>query len=146
MHHLQKLAALTAAILTLGMADGRAAEPNGTWSTEGGLSRVRIGACGDALCGTIVSLKEPNDPETGKPKLDKNNADAGKRSRPLIGVPIVLSMKKSGADKWQGQVYNATDGKTYSGSLTLTGGDSLKLEGCALGGLVCKAQAWTRTN
>jgi uncharacterized protein (DUF2147 family) len=146
MHHLQKLAALTAAILTLGMADGRAAEPNGTWSTEGGLSRVRIAAGADALCGTIVSLKEPNDPETGKPKLDKNNADAGKRSRPLIGVPIVLSMKKSGADKWQGQVYNATDGKTYSGSLTLTGGDSLKLEGCALGGLVCKAQTWTRTN
>jgi uncharacterized protein (DUF2147 family) len=146
MHHLQKLAALTAAILTLGMADGRAAEPNGTWSTEGGLSRVRIGACGDALCGTIVSLKEPNDPETGKPKLDKNNADAGKRSRPLIGVPIVLGMKKSGADKWQGQVYNATDGKTYSGSLTLTGGDNLKLEGCALGGMICKAQAWTRTN
>jgi uncharacterized protein (DUF2147 family) len=146
MHTLQKLAAVTAAILTLGMAEGRAAEPAGTWSTEGGLSRVRIGPCGDALCGTIVSLKEPNDPETGKPKLDKNNADSGKRSRPLIGVPIVLGMKKSGADKWQGQVYNATDGKTYSGSLTLTGDSSLKLEGCALGGMICKAQAWTRTN
>lgn len=145
MRNVHKMAVLTAAILTLGMADGRAAEPTGTWSTEEGRSRVRISPCGSALCGTIVSLKEPNDPETGKPKLDKNNADAGKRSRPLIGVPIVLGMKKSG-DKWQGQVYNATDGKTYSGGLTMNGDNSLKLEGCVLGGMICKAQTWTRAN
>ena len=60
---------------------------------------------------------------------------------------IVLGMKPSGTpDKWAGQVYNAEDGKTYSGSLTLTGASTLKLEGCALGGLVCKAQTWTRVN
>lgn len=145
MRNMHKMAVLTAAILTLGMAEGRAAEPTGTWSTEGGLSRVRISPCGSALCGTVISLKEPNDPETGKPKLDKNNADTGKRSRPLIGVPIVLGMQKSG-DKWQGQVYNASDGKTYSGGLTLVGNDSLKLEGCVLGGMICKAQTWTRAN
>lgn len=145
MRNRHKMAVLTAAILTLGVAEGRAAEPTGTWSTEEGRSRVRISPCGAALCGTIVSLKEPNDPDTGKPKLDKNNADAGKRSRPLIGVPIVLSMKKSG-EKWQGQVYNATDGKTYSGALTMNGDNSLKLEGCVMGGMICKAQTWTRTN
>lgn len=143
---LHKVAALAAAMLTLGVVEGSAAEPTGTWSTEGGLSRVRVAPCGDAICGTIVGLKEPNDPDTGKPKLDKNNADAGKRSRPLIGVPIVLSMKKSGTDKWAGQVYNASDGKTYSGSLTVTGANTLKLEGCALGGMICKGQNWTRAN
>ena len=38
----------------------------------------------------------------------------------MIGVPIVLGMKPSGtANKWSGQVYNAEDGKTYLGSLTL---------------------------
>ena len=26
------------------------------------------------------------------------------------------------------------------------GGNSLRLEGCALGGLVCKAQNWTKAN
>jgi uncharacterized protein (DUF2147 family) len=116
----------------------------GNWLTENGRSRVRIADCGGALCGTIVWLKEPNDPDTGKPKTDKNNSDAGKRSRPLIGVPIVLGMKPNGADKWSGQVYNAEDGKTYSGNITAQDANALKLEGCALGGLICKGQTWTR--
>jgi uncharacterized protein (DUF2147 family) len=78
--------------------------------------------------------------------MDKNNTEAGKRSRPLIGVPIVLSMKPNGDKKWSGQVYNAEDGKTYSGNIIEQGPNALKLEGCALGGLICKAQTWTRAN
>ena len=123
-----------------------AADPTGTWLTQTGTSRIRIADCGGALCGTIIWLKEPNDPDTGKPKTDKNNSDAAKRSRPLIGVQIVLGMKPAGADKWTGQVYNAEDGKTYSGNLTYSGGNSLQLQGCALGGLVCKGQTWTKVN
>jgi uncharacterized protein (DUF2147 family) len=137
-------AAAILSVVVLSTSPAVAADLVGTWLTENGRSRVRIADCGGALCGTIVWLKEPNDPETGKPKTDKNNADAGKRSRPLIGVPIVLSMKPSGADKWTGQVYNAEDGKTYSGNITAQGPNALKLEGCALGGLICKGQSWTR--
>ena len=114
----------------------------GTWLTQTGTSRVKIADCGGALCGTIVWLKEPN--EDGKPKTDKNNPDAARKTKPLIGTQIVLGMKPSGADKWVGQVYNAEDGKTYSGNLTLTGDNTLQLQGCALGGLLCKSQTWTR--
>jgi uncharacterized protein (DUF2147 family) len=136
-----------AALLALAGSTGAlAAEPTGTWLTQTGTSRIRVADCGGALCGTIIWLKEPNDPDTGKPKTDKNNSDAGKRSRPLLGVQIVLGMKPSGAGKWAGQVYNAEDGKTYSGNLTWSGGDSLQLQGCALGGLVCKSQTWTKVN
>jgi uncharacterized protein (DUF2147 family) len=91
-----------------------AADPHGVWLTEPGTSRIRIADCGGALCGTIVWLKDPNDAETQKPRLDKFNADASKRSRPLMGVTIVIGMKPAGADKWSGQVYNAEDGKTYT--------------------------------
>ena len=136
-----------AALIALTSAEAAfAAEPNGTWLTQTGTSRIRVADCGGALCGTIIWLKEPNDPDTGKPKTDKNNSDAAKRSRPLLGVQIVLGMKPAGADKWTGQVYNAEDGKTYSGNLTWSGGDSLQLQGCALGGLVCKSQTWTKVN
>jgi uncharacterized protein (DUF2147 family) len=55
-------------------------------------------------------------------------------------------MKPSGADKWTGQIYNAKDGKTYSGSMTVQGASALKLEGCVLGGLICRSETWTRTN
>lgn len=138
--------ALAAMLALAGSEAALAADPTGVWLVQAGTSRIRVADCGGALCGTIVWLKEPNDPDTGKPKTDKNNSDASKRSRPLLGVQIVLGMKPAGADKWTGQVYNAEDGKTYSGNLTFSGGSSLQLQGCALGGLVCKGQTWTKVN
>ncbi len=124
---------------------GMAADALGTWFTGDKDSKVKIVNCGGSLCGNLVWLKEPNDPATGRPKTDKNNADASKQSRPLLGVPIVLGMKPSGPGKWDGQVYNASDGKTYSGSFTLTGPDTADLKGCVLS-VICKSQTWTRTN
>jgi uncharacterized protein (DUF2147 family) len=142
-----RTATIAAALLGVSLGTALAADPMGTWHTEEGKATVRIAACGPALCGTIVSLKEANDPETGKPKLDKNNADAGLRNRPVVGVLIVLGMKPSGtANKWSGQVYNAEDGKTYSGSLTLVDANTIKLEGCILGGLICKASTGARSS
>jgi uncharacterized protein (DUF2147 family) len=122
-----------------------AADAIGTWSTGDKEGQVRIVNCGGALCGTLIWLKEPNDPATGRPKTDKNNADASKQSRPLLGVPIVLGMKPSGPGQWTGDVYNASDGKTYSGSFTLTGPNSADLKGCVLS-VFCKSQTWTRVN
>jgi uncharacterized protein (DUF2147 family) len=121
----------------------RAADPLGKWYTADNDSQVRITNCGGALCGTLVWLKTPIDPATGQPKLDKNNADAAKQSRPLLGVPIVLAMTPSGAGVWSGDVYNASDGKTYSGSFTMTGDDTADLKGCVMS-IICKTQTWTR--
>jgi uncharacterized protein (DUF2147 family) len=121
-----------------------AVDPMGTWYTGDKDSQVRITNCGGALCGSLVWLKEPNDPATGRPKTDKNNADASKQSRPLLGVQIVLGMKPSGTpNQWSGSVYNATDGKTYSGSFTMTDANTAELKGCVLS-ILCKSQTWTR--
>ena len=56
-----------------------AADPFGTWYTEARTARSASANCGGALCGALVWLKEPNDPATGRPKTDKNNADASKQ-------------------------------------------------------------------
>jgi uncharacterized protein (DUF2147 family) len=123
-----------------------AADAFGTWYTQDKESQVKIVNCGGALCGTLVWLKQPIDPATGRAKTDKNNADASKQSRPLLGVPIVLGMRPSGVpNQWSGQVYNASDGKTYSGSFTLTSPNTADLKGCVLG-ILCKSQTWTRAN
>ena len=71
---------------------------------------------------------------------------AAKKSRPLLGVPIVLNMKPSGGNKWQGKVYNAEDGGTYTGFFTMTGANTAQLKGCVMGGIICKGQTWTRAN
>ena len=143
----RRIATIGLILFSACLAPALAADPNGTWLTEGGAATVRLASCGAELCGTIIGLKEANDPATGKPKTDKNNPDAGKRSRPVVGVVIVFGMKPSGtADKWNGQIYNAEDGKTYTGSITMQGARALKLEGCVLGGLICKGQNWTRAS
>ncbi len=44
---------------------------------------------------------------------DKSNPDASKQNRLTLGMPILLDMKKKAhEDGWEGQVYNAKDGKT----------------------------------
>jgi len=138
------LAAIGMTLTVLGPA--RAADPLGTWLTGDKKGKVHIVNCGGAICGNLVWLQEPIDPETNKPKLDKNNADASKKTRPLIGVPIVLNMKSSGDGAWEGKVYNAEDGSTYSGSFTMTSATSAQLKGCVMGGLICKSSTWTKTN
>jgi uncharacterized protein (DUF2147 family) len=133
-----------AAVGPLGIAPALAAEPVGTWLTQDQDGQIRITNCGGAICGALVWMKDPNDPATGRPKTDKNNPDPSKQSRPLLGVEIVLGMKPSGPNVWSGDVYNSQDGKTYSGSFTLTGDNTAALKGCVLGGLICKSQTWTR--
>jgi len=134
-----------AALALTAVAPAFAADPLGTWLTGDKKGKVRITNCGGALCGTLVWLAEPMDPATSQPKTDKNNADVGKRGRPLLGVPIVLSMRPAGGDRWDGQVYNAEDGQTYSGSFTMTGANSAELKGC-VAVVLCKSQTWTRSN
>ncbi len=121
-----------------------AATPEGTWLSHDGGTKVRISNCGGKLCGTVVWLKEPTDAD-GKPKTDKLNPDPAKRSKPMLGLPVVQGMAPNGPDKWSGQIYNADDGKVYQASVTPEGASALKVQGCVLG-LLCKTHTWTRAN
>jgi uncharacterized protein (DUF2147 family) len=113
-----------------------AADPTGIWLTEDDGAHVRIYNCGQDLCGTLLSLK-----------LDKFNQDASKRARPIVGVELMSGLKPNGTpDQWEGSLYNPEDGNTYKGILTLQGLLNLKLQGCVLGGLICKSEIWKRAN
>ena len=137
------LAALAVSTLAGASGPAFAADPAGVWLSQDGDVKMKVARCGDAICSTIAWLKSPHD-DSGKPKTDKNNPDASKRNRPIIGSPIMLPMKADGADKWSGQVYNAEDGKTYSGSFALAGANKADLKGCVA--IICKTKTWTRTN
>ncbi|GLK57729.1 uncharacterized protein (DUF2147 family) [Methylopila capsulata] len=139
----RRFAAAAVILAALGSAPARS-DPLGLWSTPGGKAKVKISACGAALCGAIVSLREPTD-ETGKAKLDINNVDKAKQGRPIVGLSLLSGMKPDGA-RWTGQIYNPGDGKTYKAYMTPQSDGALKIEGCALAGLVCKTQVWTPAN
>jgi hypothetical protein len=75
---------------------------------------------------------------------DKNNPDASKQNRPTLGMPILLDMKKKpGVNAWEGEVYNAKDGQTYSATIKPVGTDQLEIQGCVLG-FLCGGETWTR--
>ena len=120
-----------------------AADPTGTWLTADGEAKVQIAVCGQAYCGRIVWLKEPDDPQTRQPKLDKLNKNILNRSRPIVGLQIMSGMEASGANMWKGSLYNPEDGNTFSGSLAMQGADRMKLEGCVLA-IFCRSEVWTR--
>jgi uncharacterized protein (DUF2147 family) len=116
-------------------------DPSGIWLTQAGDAKVRIARCGIALCATIIWLKAPIDPATGKPQLDDKNPDPAKARHPIIGLNLFHDMKPAGA-KWSGRIYNADDGKTYASSVSLNANTSLKVEGCVL--MFCGSETWTR--
>jgi hypothetical protein len=59
-------------------------------------------------------------------------------------MPILLDMKKkAGVDQWEGEVYNAKDGQSYSSTIKPVGSDQLEIQGCVLG-FLCGGETWTR--
>lgn len=138
--------ALVAAFLTTLAAGSASAQsagsPVGTWLTQAGDARVKVAKCGAALCGSIVWLKDPIDPNTGKPQVDDKNPNPALASRPVKGLTIFSDMHPAGQGKWSGHIYNADDGKTYDSSLVWTGPESLKVEGCV--GALCGSENWSR--
>lgn len=139
-------AAVVAGALVGAMAEtpAQTTVPAGLWLTQGGDAKVRISTCGGGgVCGFIAWLKNPKDPQTGKPVADSNNPDPAKRTRPLMGVQLLLGLRPDGPNRWSGQIYNADDGQVYRGNITVLGPASLKIEGCVLA--ICGSETWTRT-
>jgi uncharacterized protein (DUF2147 family) len=116
---------------------------SGIWLTQAGDAKVRVSKCGGGICGVIVWLKDPINPATGKPQVDDKNHNPSLAKRPMIGLPLFSGMRPAGPNKWSGQIYNADDGDTYASHISLTGPDSLKVEGCV--GVLCGGENWSRS-
>ena len=111
-----------------------AADPSGEWWVADHSARVRIERCADGYWGAIAWERQPG--------VDSNNPDPNKRGRPLLGAPLLLSMKPTDANRWEGKVYNPKDGGFYGASIKLEGANTLRLEGCLL--IFCSGETWTR--
>ena len=101
---------------------GRAAasDPNsplGIWATEENKGNVRIEECGANLCGYSVNT----------------------------GERILINMKPQGS-KWTGRIHDPDSGRNYNSTIALKGTDTLKVQGCAFGGMFCGGQTWKRVS
>jgi len=123
--------------LVLAAGSALAADPTGDWRVADGVANIRVAQCNGNMWGAVSWEKTPG----GR---DSNNPDASRQSRPTLGMPILIDMKKkAGVDQWEGQVYNAKDGQSYSSTIKLIGTDQMEIQGCVLG-FLCGGETWTR--
>lgn len=97
--------------------------PLGLWLTEEKEGKVRIEQCGANLCGYSVDKKSNQN-----------------------GEQVLINMKPAKDDKWSGRILDPNTGSTYDSTIALKGSDSLRVQGCAFGGVFCGGQTWTRVN
>jgi len=116
-----------------------ATSPLGEWLVEGGEARVRIEECGSNLCGVVSGAKNSNE-------TDRKNPNPELRNRPIIGMPVLLDMKPAKSNRWDGRIYNSKNGQTYTANISMNNPQTLRVEGCAFGGLICGGQNWARVN
>ncbi|HET6804208.1 MAG TPA: DUF2147 domain-containing protein [Frateuria sp.] len=101
-----------------------ASVPQGVWLMDSKVA-VQIFDCSNLLCGRILWLQIPRDPQ-GQLDRDKNNPDPTLRPRRLCGLTILWGLHSTGPDRWEGGwFYNPDDGKTYNVSAELRSPDLL---------------------
>jgi len=137
------IASIFAALVAGSAARAQMGDPSGTWLTQAGDARVRVSKCGAQICGVVVWLREPTNPATGLPMVDDKNPNPALARRPMIGLPLFTDMRISGPNKWSGHIYNADDGGTYVSNISVSGPDTLRVEGCV--GALCGGETWTRS-
>ena len=137
---------LAAVLLSLAAGPALAADPaEGVWLVKKKDAKVRVAPCRDdagLLCGEIVWLRDPQDPDDGKPKRDTHNPDPALRQRPLLGLAIIRDFHAAGPGRWKdGTIYDPHTGKTYASKMQVAPDGALRVDGCVL--MFCQAQTWT---
>jgi uncharacterized protein (DUF2147 family) len=128
---------LATGLWATGFSAALAADLTGDWRVADGVANVRVAECNGSMWGVVAWEKEPGGRDT-------HNPDVSKQGRPTLGMPILIDMKKKpGVDQWEGQVYNAKDGQTYSSTIKPAGTDQLEIQGCVLG-FLCGGETWSR--
>lgn len=118
----------------------------GIWLNQDEDAKIEIFENGGKYYGKIVWLKTPIDPETNKPKIDKNNPNPALRSRPTLGLEILKDFSFDGKSEWKnGTIYDPKSGKTYSCYIRMESINKLKIRGFIGVSMLGRTTYWTRS-
>lgn len=103
---------------------------------EGGVLHVKFSLCADAdkVCGVIVKA------------IDKQGNVSNDYEH--LGKKMIWDMQAQSENNGSyegGKIWAPDKDKTYKSKMQLTG-DILKVEGCVLGGFICRGQDWQRVS
>ena len=94
---------------------------------------VKTGSCGDKLCGWIVWASAEAVQDAKDSGIDN-----------LVGLELLEDYTEQSAGNWSGSVYVPDMGHHFSSTITQLSHAEMKVQGCLIGGFICKSQVWQR--
>lgn len=121
------------ALIGLATTASGAAPIEGRWTNPKGSVVVHVAPCGPAYCGTVVRATE------------KVRANARKAGTPnLIGRQILTGLRPIGEGRYRGKAFVPKRNLYGTATVRQLSANAMEIEGCALMGLICDEQRWTR--
>lgn len=139
-----RLAAVGAALALIGATAWSQEAPQGRWITASGNLEVEIAPCGKALCGTVTQV-------LGNRSMSRDGEEMkAVDTRPALGMKILQNLVPETVEgqrttRWEGEIYNRENGKTYACLMSLNPDGSLLVRPYVGLPLFGKTQTWHRS-
>ena len=104
----------------------------GKWTNPKRSVIVKVDRCGPAYCGT------------GSWASQHNRDKVADKGRQLVGARILTDLKPIGGGTFKGQAIEPKRNIKGSATVRQLGSNTMVVKGCAVLGLFCKEQRWTR--
>jgi uncharacterized protein (DUF2147 family) len=109
------------------------ASVEGRWTNPKRSIVIEVAPCGSAWCATVVAASA---------KAKANARKGGTRN--LIGTRILTGARPVGKGVFKGRGFVPKRNLSAPATIRQRGPNVMEVEGCALAGLLCKEQRWTR--
>jgi uncharacterized protein (DUF2147 family) len=124
---------IAAAFLASTGAQPAPASIEGYWKNPVGSAIIAIERCGNAECGKVVWASARGQREVAKTVSN------------VVGTTVLTNLQPSGK-RWAGNLFIPDDNLHVLARLQLITHRELRLTGCAVLGLICRTQVWTRAD
>ena len=129
------LLSIAAAAVALGApASAKAQALEGKWTNPKRSVIVNVARCGEAYCGTVSWAS------------DKNKAKVSENGRKLIGTRILSDLRPAGNGLYKGRAFEPKRNLRGSATVRQVGPNVMVVKGCAVLGMLCREQRWTRVS
>jgi uncharacterized protein (DUF2147 family) len=131
---MKAVASISLAFAAAAAGQPPAASPvEGYWKNPIGSAIIAIAPCSDALCGKVVWASA------------RGRREASRGAPQVVGTTVLTDLRFA-RNRWAGTLYIPDDDIHVSAKLELISNRQLKLTGCAVMGLFCRSQIWTRAD
>lgn len=120
---------IAAAVVALSPTAASAQALEGKWTNPKRNVIVHVARCGDAYCGTVSWASAKNREKGTEP-----------------GTRVLSNLRSQGDGVYKGKAYEPKRNITGSATVRQVSPDVMVVKGCAIIGLLCKEQRWTRVS